>query len=92
MNLRPLHNYLLLDPEDRKLSTTLIVIHKPGRNEGGIIGTVKAVGPGKFYDGVYTASEAKVGDRVLVVDSHEHKKVGDYLLCQDMDVAAVLEA
>lgn len=91
MSFRPLHNYCLVKPEDQKLSTSLIVIHKRDRNEGGIYGTVVAMGPGKWEEKAFVPTQAKVGERVVLQDAIEFRKWGDCLIAQDADIAAVLE-
>lgn len=91
MSFRPLHNFCLIKPEDQRLSTSLIVVHKRDRNEGGIYGTVIAMGPGKWEEKAFVPTQAKVGDRVVLQDPIEYPKLDGCLVAQDADIAFVLE-
>lgn len=91
MKFRPLHNYCLIRPDAQKLSETLVVIHKRDRNEGGITGTILAMGAGKWEEKRFVPTQGKVGERVMLQDPIEYPKLGDCIVAQDADIAAVLE-
>ena len=91
MSFRPLHNYCLVKPEDQKLSTRLIVVHKRDRNEGGIYGTVIAMGPGKWEEKRFVPTQGKVGERVILQDAIGFPKFDGCLVAQDADICGVLE-
>lgn len=90
---RPLHNYGLLKPDPQSLSKTLVVIHERQRNEGGITGTILAMGPGKWEndDRIFVPTQAKVGERVMLQDCIDYPKLHGHLVIQDADVCCVLE-
>ena len=91
MTFRPLHNYCLVRPEPQKLSDTLVVIHDRQRNEGGIRGTIIAIGPGKWEAKAFVPTQGKVGDRVILQDPIDYPKLNGCLVASDNDICCVLE-
>lgn len=88
---RPLHNYCLVRPDAQALSNTLIVVHERQRNEGGITGTIVAMGPGKWEAKAFVPTQGKVGDRVMLQDVIEYRKFDGCLVAQDADICCVIE-
>lgn len=82
----------MIEADPQKLSETLIVIHDRQRNEGGITGTIIAMGPGKWEAKRFVPTQGKVGERVMLQDAIEYRKLDGLLIAQDADIAAVIES
>lgn len=66
MNLRPLHDRVIVKRLDQETKTTSGIVIPDAAAEKPDQGEVLAIGPGKRDDkGVPTALDVKVGDRVL---------------------------
>jgi co-chaperonin GroES (HSP10) len=83
--IRPLRDFITVQPSVRKLSDVIHVTNREPFNEG----TIVAVGP--------KVREAKVGDRIKYgngdyLNCPTHNKDGqDYQIIQEADVCAVVE-
>ena len=89
----------------RPLADRVIVEIDEGRSSGGIIipdtakekprqGTVVAVGPGRFDDGVLVPMEVRPGDRVLFngyAGTEIPVEGGDFLIMRESDIYAVID-
>ena len=64
LNIRPLHDRVIIERiEERKTAGGIVIPDTAGdKPQRGI---VRAVGPGKIYDGVLRELEIKVGDEIL---------------------------
>lgn len=96
MTLKPLSNHLFIEAlSEEKTTKSGIVLPETAEKEKPVMGTVVAVGPGKFNEkGERMPMSVKVGDKVLFkkygpdeVDV-EGKK---YLVGEEEDILAILE-
>jgi chaperonin GroES len=96
MNFKPLSNHLFIEStEPEKMTKSGIVIPDTADKEKPMMGTVVAVGPGKWNEkGERVQMSVKVGDKVLF------KKYGPdevevegkkYLVGDEDDILAILE-
>jgi co-chaperonin GroES (HSP10) len=76
MNLKPMNDKIVVRPDKRVLSTTIIVNNKEVDN----MGTVVAVGPGKKINGRREAMPVQVGDYVRFgnMGNDEYLKYQEY--------------
>ena len=68
LSLKPLADRIVVKPAEKEGEKKLasgIIIPVSADKEKPMIGTVVAVGPGKYEDGARTPMMTKVGDRVL---------------------------
>ena len=90
---RPLRDFLLVEPLERKKSSIIFVVGHEEPN----LGIVRAVGPGKMNKrGQLGSVESKVGDVVRFGTTADYLKYPqitlrgkEYLLLQDADVCFV---
>ncbi len=95
MNIRPLSNHVLLEPQaEEKTTKSGIVIPDTADKEKPTRATVIAVGPGKYKDGKVVPVSVKIGDQVLF------KKYGPdeielegkkYLIGDEDDILGIIE-
>ncbi len=96
MTLKPLSNHLFIEAlSEEKTTKSGIVLPETAEKEKPVMGTVVAVGPGKFNEkGERMPMSVKVGDKVLF------KKYGPdevevegkkYLVGEEEDILAILE-
>ncbi len=86
--IRPLRDFLMVEPLPDPLSPTLQVIH----HERTAYAVVRAAGPGKYdKHGKLTPTQVKVGDKVRFGKFAFPKIEDKYLLIQEADVAGIVE-
>jgi len=97
MNIKPLTNKILIEPVEEEKTTKSGIVLPETAKEKPMIGTIAAVGPGKFdKDGEKRLPmSVKIGDRIL------YKKYGPdeievggkkYLIGDEEDVLAIIES
>lgn len=89
--LRMLHDRVLVQPIERKLSEIIEVKNTEKFN----LGTVIAIGPGKEINGTVHPLDVCVGDTIRYGEFSfpEYKEDGlKYQIIQEADIAAVVEA
>ena len=95
MNLRPLHDRVIIKRLDQESKTASGIIIPDAAAEKPDQGEVLAVGPGKRDDsGKLNASDVKVGDRVLFGKyAGQTVKVGsdELLVMREEDIMAVVQ-
>ena len=90
MMLRMLRDRVLIQPIERQLSKLLIVKNSERYN----IGTVVAIGPGKYAKGRVHPLDVKIGDTVRYGEfSFPEYRDGDikYQIIQEADIAGIIE-
>ena len=90
VTFKPLGDKIIVRPDIRVLSEVILVNNKEAEN----MGTVVAVGPGRFDDGVRVPMDIKVGDVVLYskYGGTEVKASGEeYLVLSARDILAIIE-
>ena len=97
MQLRPLHDRLIVKPVSKEEVTALgIIIPDTAGEKRPEQGEVIAIGPGKLRDdGSRSALSVKVGDKIVFKKyAPDEVKIGDetYLVLAESDVMAVIEA
>lgn len=97
MNLRPLHDRIIVKSITNETKSTLgIIIPDTAGDKGSKKGEVVAVGPGRRKEsGEILPMALKVGDKVVFKPyAPEEIKVGDetYLVMAESDVVAVIES
>jgi chaperonin GroES len=89
--IRPLRDYIVVRPLERKLSATLVIV--AGRNMKPNVdaaGEVLAVGPGKRNKrGAYVPLDVKPGDVVHFEEHKTYPKIDGLLMLQQADVAGI---
>lgn len=96
MNIKPLSNYILIEPEERKEKTNSgILLPETTEKERPEQGKVIAVGPGrKTNSGKIVPLDIKRGDVVLFTKySPNEIKVDnkEYLIAKEEDILAIIE-
>lgn len=82
-----------LSPEEMGTTTASGIIIPDTAQEKATEGTVVAVGPGKYDDGVLVPMSVSVGDRVMFSKyGHEEVKVGgaEYFIVSESNVLAII--
>jgi chaperonin GroES len=95
MNIRPLHDRVIVErAEERKTAGGIVIPDNAGEKPQR--GVIKAVGPGKLTnDGALQAMSVKVGDQVLFGKySGTDVKISekDLLVMREEDIMGVIEA
>lgn len=94
ISISPLGDRVVVEPASREeVSASGIIIPDTARQEKPERGTVVAVGPGKFDDGVLTPMTVKVGDKVLFSKyGFDEVKVDgvEYYILSESSVLAVI--
>jgi chaperonin GroES len=91
--LKPLDDRIVVQASEGDQTTASGVVIPDTAKEKPQEGTVKAVGPGKFEDGVRVPMDVSVGDKVIYskYGGTEVKVDGDeYLILSARDVLAIL--
>ena len=94
MNLKPLDDRIVVKPSEAEERTASGLVIPDTAQEKPQQGTVLAVGPGRFDDGVRVPMDVKVGDVVLYskYGGTEIKHGGeDLLVLSARDILAVIE-
>lgn len=95
MNIKPLSNYIFVEPLNEEKTTKSGIIIPETAEEKPMIGKVIAVGPGKTTEeGKLIPISLKVGDKVLFAKyaPSEIKIEGQkYLVIREEDVMAILD-
>ena len=92
-NLKPLEDRIVVQASEGDQTTASGLVIPDTAKEKPQEGTVKAVGPGKFEDGVRVPMDVSVGDKVIYskYGGTEVKVDGDeYLILSARDVLAIL--
>lgn len=96
MNLRPLGDHVIVDPQkpEEKTKSGIIIPETAGK-EKAEQGTVLAIGPGKMTDqGVRMSMNVKVGDKVMFKKyAPDEIKIDEkeYMVISESDIIAVVE-
>ncbi|MDO4777028.1 MAG: co-chaperone GroES [Cardiobacteriaceae bacterium] len=94
MNLRPLHDRVIVKREEKETTTAGGIVLASSATEKPAEGTVVAVGPGKALDsGEVRALQVKVGDKVLFgkFSGSEVKVNGeDYVIMREEEIFAII--
>ena len=93
MNLKPLDDRIVVRPNEAEQTTVSGLVIPDTAKEKPQEGSVKAVGPGKFEDGVRVPMDVSVGDKVIYskYGGTEVKIEGEeYLILSARDVLAIL--
>jgi len=95
MNIKPLHDHVLIEPMEAKTKTeTGIFLPEIADKERPEQGKVIAVGPGKKKDGKIIEMSVKIGDVVLFTKyGPQEVKIGDknYLITKEEDILGIIE-
>jgi chaperonin GroES len=95
MNLKPLHDRIIVKPSKESEMTKSGIILPDTAKEKAERGEVVAAGPGRMLDnGARAPMSVKVGDKILFKKySPEEIKSGneDYLILEERDILAVIE-
>ncbi|MCS7200580.1 MAG: co-chaperone GroES [Patescibacteria group bacterium] len=96
MNVKPLNDYLLVEPiKEDEITKGGIVIPETAREERPIKGKVVAVGPGKFNeDGERIPMTVKIGQTIIFKKyAPDEVKIEDkeYYFVREDDVLAIIE-
>lgn len=91
--LKPLHNNVVLEKEEKEARTQSGIILSEKKDEQQV-GRVVAVGEGKYVNGTLVKTTVKVGDRVVfkkygTTEVELDKK--EYLILSEDDILAVVE-
>lgn len=94
MNLRPLHDRVIVKREEKETTTAGGIVLASSAAEKPAEGTVVAVGPGKALDnGEVRALQVKAGDKVLFgkFSGSEVKVNGeDYVIMREEEIFAII--
>lgn len=98
MNVRPIRDFILLQPAPQADKTPSGLLHVPKTAKDKTLqGTVLAVGPGRVTErGVRVEPEVRVGDRVVYLEYNLATKVGRLegenapVLLPEHDIVAVV--
>ncbi len=96
ISLQPLGDRVVVSPADtneEKVLPSGIILASTGDKERPAQGTVVAVGPGKYDDGVLVPMTVKVGDTVLFAKyGYDEVKVDgeEYLILSESSVLAII--
>jgi chaperonin GroES len=93
--LKPLHNYVLMEPVSEESKTAAGIIIPDNAKEKPSRGKVIAVGEGAFDGGVRVPMSVKAGDVVLFAkwasSANEIKLNGkDYILAKETDILGII--
>jgi chaperonin GroES len=94
VNIKPLEDRIVVKPSSAEQTTASGLVIPDNAKEKPQEGTVVAVGPGRFDDGVRVPMDVKVGDVVLYskYGGTEVKYNNDeYLVLSARDILAVIE-
>ena len=94
MNLRPLHDRVIVKRQEKETTTAGGIVLASSAAEKPSEGVVIAVGPGKVVDGSLRPLDVKVGDRVLFgkFSGSEVKVDGeDYVIMREEEIFAVIQ-
>ena len=94
VNIKPLEDHIVVKPSTAEQTTASGLVIPDTAKEKPQEGTVVAVGPGRFDDGVRVPMDVKVGDVVLYskYGGTEVKYNNDeYLVLSARDILAVIE-
>lgn len=96
MNLRPLNDYLLVEPfKEEEVTKGGIVIPETAREERPIKGKVIAVGPGKLNDKGERVSMTIKEGQVIIFKKYAPDEVkienNEYYFVREDDVLAIIE-
>jgi len=96
MNIQPLSDYILIQPESGEEKTkTGIFLPETAKKEKPEQGIVVAVGPGKKgKDGKHNPVDVKVGDRVLFTKygpTELEINNKEYIIAREEDILAVIK-
>lgn len=93
MNLKPLHDRVVVKADTAEEVTTGGIIIPDTAKKKPKQGTVMAVGPGKTENGVLIAPAVKKGDKVLFNEYAGVEVVieeEEFLICHESDIQAIL--
>ena len=93
-NLKPLEDRIVVSPSEEEQTTSSGIVIPDTAKEKPQEGSVVAVGPGRFEDGVRVPLDVAVGDKVIYskYGGTEVKVEGDeYLILSARDVLAVIK-
>lgn len=93
INIRPLHDHVVVEVVEETVTSGGIVIPDTADKERPQQGVVFAVGPGKAVDGKIMSMDVKKGDKILFskYSGTEMKLDGkSYLVMKESDILAVL--
>ena len=94
MNLRPLHDRVIVKRQEKEPTTAGGIVLASSAAEKPSEGVVIAVGPGKVVDGSLRPLDVKAGDRVLFgkYTGSEVKVDGeDYVIMREEEIFAVIQ-
>jgi len=94
MNIRPLHDRIVVKRIDEKETTYRGIIIPDSAQEKPHEAEIVAVGRGKLMEGKLIALDAKVGDRILFAkySGNEIKLEGvEYLVMREDDILGILD-
>ena len=94
MNLRPLHDRVIVKRQEKEPTTAGGIVLASSAAEKPSEGVVVAVGPGKSKHGEVRPLDVKVGDRVLFgkFSGSEVKVDGeDYVIMREEEIFAVIQ-
>jgi chaperonin GroES len=96
-DLQVLQNVVIVEPIREETTKSGLVIADVGDAQKVRFGTVRAVGPGRFEEGVYVPTALKVGDCVMFgryQSAGEPIKMNgrEYLMFREGDIAARVKA
>lgn len=94
MNLRPLHDRVIVKRQEKETTTAGGIVLASSAAEKPSEGVVVAVGPGKVVDGTLRTLDVKAGDRVLFgkYTGSEVKVDGeDYVIMREEEIFAVIQ-
>ena len=94
MNLRPLHDRVIVKRQEKETTTAGGIVLASSAAEKPSEGVGVAVGPGKVVDGTLRPLDVKAGDRVLFgkYTGSEVKVDGeDYVIMREEEIFAVIQ-
>ena len=94
MNLRPLHDRVIVKRQEKETTTAGGIVLASSAAEKPSEGVVIAAGPGKIVDGALRPLDVKAGDRVLFgkYTGSEVKVDGeDYVIMREEEIFAVIQ-
>jgi len=95
MNIKPLSNYVFIEPLNEEKMTKTGIIIPDTAEEKPMIGKVMAIGPGKIdEDGDSIPMSVKIGDKILFTKYAPHElKVEEkkYLVIREDEILAIIE-
>lgn len=92
--IKPLQNYILLEPVESEAKTASGIILSQAKNDKQLIAKVIAVGEGKGDGAKKIANSVKAGDKVIYKSyggneiEYENKK---YIIIENDDILAIIE-